>query len=66
MQQLADEHPLIVLKAARDLELREKLLPQSRKSVRITLDRWKDRKDTPLALFIRFSCEAILDIRSEF
>ena len=66
VQQLGAEHPLLVLQAARDLQLRGHLSPASRKAVGQTLDTWAGRKDTPLALFIRFSCEAILGIKTEY
>jgi N-sulfoglucosamine sulfohydrolase len=64
--ELAAPDPLIVLHAARALE---RLAPSNltvRPALRRTLDLWKDRKDTPLALFIRFTCEASLGIHSSY
>ncbi len=66
VKQLSSEHPFLVMQAARDLELRGNLSGEARRSVEATLETWRDRKDTPLALFIRFSCESILGIKTEY
>lgn len=66
VEQLASEQAFLVMQAARELELSGGLAPESKRAVEETLSQWKDRKDTPLALFIRFSCEAILGIKTEY
>lgn len=68
-KELGSARPEVVLHAIRALQL----LPPSpdteaaHPAIRRTLETWKDRADeTPLALFIRFSAEAILGIPTEF
>ena len=63
---LSSEQPFLVMQAARDLELRGNLSSKARQSVEATLKAWRGRKDTSLALFIRFSCESILGIKTEY
>jgi N-sulfoglucosamine sulfohydrolase len=63
---LSSEQPFLVMQAARDLELRGNLSSKARRSVEATLKTWRGRKDTSLALFIRFSCESILGIKTEY
>ncbi len=66
VQQLASEHPFIVLRAVRELELRKRHSSKARKAVETTLAKWGDRKDTPLGLFIRFCCQSILGIHEPY
>ncbi len=63
---LKSEQPFTVLEAIRLLELRTSLGKPAMEGVEAAYHRWKGRQDTPLALFIRFSCEAILRIKSVY
>lgn len=60
---LTSDSPIEVLVAIRQMQL-QGAAPID--AVRATYEKWKDRKDTSLALFIRFSCEAILGIKGTY
>ncbi len=64
--ELESGNPLTVLQSARAIELLGSSNEAAHPAIRKTLAQWRDRQDTPLALFIRFSCEAVLGIRSSY
>ncbi|MEM9480146.1 MAG: sulfatase-like hydrolase/transferase [Verrucomicrobiota bacterium] len=64
--ELESEHPETVLRAIRALELIDGESETITAAAQKTLDQWRDRNDTSLALFIRFSCFAILGMKAEY
>ena len=66
VKHLSSDDPLTVLHAVRAIELGPTRTKLARDEIRKTYDAWKNRKDTPLALFIRFSCEAILGLKEKY